>query len=42
LARATDEHEVAAHLEAALELAEVKRQKWLNQAQSMMPTAAVA
>ena len=42
LALATDELEVAAHLEAALELAEVKRQKWLNQAQSMMPTAAVA
>src|ERR1700761_8698508 len=42
LARATDEHEVAAHLERALELAEVKRQKWLSQAQSMMPTAAVA
>ena len=42
LARATDEHEVAAHLQTALDIAEVKRQKWLSQAQSMMPTAAVA
>ena len=42
LARATDEHEVAAYLETALELAEVKRQKWLSQAQSLIPTAAVA
>ena len=42
LARATDEHEVAAYLEAALKLAETKRQKWLNQAQSLLPTAAVA
>ena len=34
LARSTDEHEIAAHLETALNLAEAKREKWLNQARN--------
>jgi DNA-binding winged helix-turn-helix (wHTH) protein len=42
LARSTDEPEIAAILEAALNLAESKRQKWLNQAKSMLPAVAVA
>ena len=31
LARSTEEHEIAMHLETALNMAEVKRQKWLAQ-----------
>ena len=42
LARASDEHGVASHLEAALELAEAKRQKWLSQARTMVTTAVAA
>jgi len=38
LARSTEEHEIAVHLETALNLAEAKRQKWLNQARTMTPT----
>src|SRR5277367_4415372 len=37
MARSTDEHEIVIHLEQALELAEVKREKWLNQARSLLP-----
>jgi DNA-binding winged helix-turn-helix (wHTH) protein len=39
LARATDENEVAVHLETALAIAETKRQKWLAQAGSMLTPA---
>jgi DNA-binding winged helix-turn-helix (wHTH) protein len=42
LARSTDEEEIAKYLQAALDLAESKRQKWLGQARNMLPTAAVA
>ncbi len=34
LARSTEEHEIASHLEIALNMAEAKRQKWLAQARS--------
>jgi DNA-binding winged helix-turn-helix (wHTH) protein len=40
LARSTDEDEIAKHLQAALDLAEAKRQKWLGQARNMLVGAA--
>ena len=42
LARSTDEPEIAALLERALTMAEVKRQKWLNDARTMTPAKPVA
>jgi DNA-binding winged helix-turn-helix (wHTH) protein len=42
LAQSTDEPEIAKYLQTALDMAETKRQKWLNQARTMVPTAAVA
>jgi len=42
LAQSTDEPEIAKYLQAALDLAEAKRQKWLSQARTMVPATAVA
>jgi DNA-binding winged helix-turn-helix (wHTH) protein len=42
MARSTDEHEIVIHLQRALDLAEVKREKWLNQARSLLPAAVAA
>jgi DNA-binding winged helix-turn-helix (wHTH) protein len=41
MARSTNENEIVIHLQRALDLAEIKRDKWLNQARSLL-TAAVA
>jgi DNA-binding winged helix-turn-helix (wHTH) protein len=42
MARSTDEHEVAAFLERALSLAEVKRAKWAKDGQSLLQAALAA
>ena len=42
MARSSDEHEIVIHLEQALGLAEIKREKWLKDARSLLPAVAVA
>jgi DNA-binding winged helix-turn-helix (wHTH) protein len=42
MARSTDEHEVAAFLERALSLAEVKREKWAKDGLSLLQAALAA
>jgi DNA-binding winged helix-turn-helix (wHTH) protein len=42
MARSTDENEIVTHLQRALDIAEVKREKWLNQARSLLPAAVFA
>jgi len=42
MARSTNENEIVVLLQRALELAEVKRQKWLSRAQSLLSTAVAA
>jgi DNA-binding winged helix-turn-helix (wHTH) protein len=37
MARASDDHDIVRHLEAALELAEVKREKWMRQERAALP-----
>jgi DNA-binding winged helix-turn-helix (wHTH) protein len=37
MARSSDEHEIVTHLEQALGLAEIKREKWLKDARSLLP-----
>jgi DNA-binding winged helix-turn-helix (wHTH) protein len=40
MARSSDEHEIVIHLEQALGLAEIKREKWLKDARSLLPAVA--